>query len=114
MKATSFAEKVCVHAKAKNVFVTGKDCAEPKKDDLTKPEISANHRRSTLLPKHQNDFVTANIAVIITQMQTVKKAFIRGSLQDLDCEEVASQINWFSEMGGHCRRVVVDTCVVTY
>ena len=28
--------KVCVHAKAKNVFVTGKDCAKPNKDDLGK------------------------------------------------------------------------------
>ena len=106
------------HAKAKNVFVTGKDCAKPKKDNLAKHEISANHRRSTLLPKRQMDFVTANDHVksaIIAHMWTalvqakhclliVKNAFIRGSLQDLDSEGAASRIHWFSETGGHCRR----------
>ena len=30
-KSHVFRSKVCVHAKAKNVFVTGKDCAKPKK-----------------------------------------------------------------------------------
>ena len=52
--------KVCVHAKAKNVFFTGKDCAKSKKDDLAKHEIFPDHRRSTLLPKRQMDFVAAN------------------------------------------------------
>ena len=66
--------KVCVHAKAKNVFVTGKDCAKPKKDDLAKHEIFADHRRLTLLSKHQMDFVTANDhakSAIMTHMWTV-------------------------------------------
>ena len=59
-KSHVFRCKVCVHAKAKNVFVTGKNCAKSKKDDLAKHEISADHRRSTLLPRRQMDFVTAN------------------------------------------------------
>ena len=117
-KSHVFRCKVCVHAKAKNVFVTRKDCAKPKKDDLAKHEISANHRRSMLLPKCQMDFVTANDHVksaIITHMRavltqakhclpTVTNAFIRGSLQDLNSERAASRIHWFSETGGHCRR----------
>ena len=73
-KSHVFRCKVCVHAKAKNVFVTWKDCAKPKKDDFAKHEISADHRISTLLPKHQMDFVTANDHVksaIIAQMRTV-------------------------------------------
>ena len=47
IKSHVFRCKVCVHAKAKNVFVTGKDCAKPKKDDLAKHEVSADYRRST-------------------------------------------------------------------
>ena len=98
--------------KANNVFVTGKDCAKPKNDDLAKHEISANHRRSTLLPKHQMDFVTVNnhakSAGLLIQMKhcllTVRNAFIRGNRQDLDAEGAASRIHWFSETGGHCRR----------
>ena len=87
------------------MFVTGKDCAMPKKDNLAKHEISADLWRSTLLPKRQMDFTTASVtanyhvkSAIITYMQTVltqakhclptvKNAFIRGSLQDLDGEE---------------------------
>ena len=66
--------KVCVHVKAKNMFVTRKDYAKPKKDDLTKHEISANHRRSSLSLKCQIDFVTANDHVnlaITAQMLTM-------------------------------------------
>ena len=59
-KSHVFRCKVCVHAKAKNVFFTGKDYAKSKKDDLAKHEIFPDHRRSTLLPKRQMDFVTAN------------------------------------------------------
>ena len=125
--------KVCVHAKAKNVFVTGKDCTKPKKDDFAKHKISADHWRLTLLPKHQMDFVTASVtandhakSAIITKMQTVltkakhclptvKNTFMQGSLQDLDGDEVASWIHSFSETGRQCHRVVVvDTCVVTF
>ena len=73
-KSHIFRCKVCVHAKAKNVFVTRKDCAKPKKDDLAKHEISADHRKSTLLPKRQMDFVIANIhakSAIIAHVWTV-------------------------------------------
>ena len=117
-KSHVFCWKVCVHVKANNVFVTGKDCAKPKKVDLAKHDISADHWRSTLLSKRQVDFVTANNhakLAIIAHMQTmlmqakrclptVKNAFIRGSFQDLDSEGAASWIHWFSETGGHCRR----------
>ena len=89
--------KVCVHAKAKNVFFAGKDCAKSKKDDLVKHEIFPDHRRSTLLPKRQMDFVAANdhaklaiighVWTVLMQakrcLPTVMNAFIRGSLQDL-------------------------------
>ena len=95
-----------MHAKAKNVFVTRKDCAKPK-DDLAKHNISANHRRSMLLLKRQVDFMTAkdhaksviiaHMGTVLTQekscLPTVKNAFIRGSLQDLDGEGAASQIH---------------------
>ena len=47
-KSHIFRCKVCMHAKAKNVFVTGKD-------DLAKQEISADHQRSTLLLKRHMD-----------------------------------------------------------
>ena len=110
--------KVCVHAKAKNVFVTGKDCAKPR--NTWQNEISADHRISTLLPKRQRqmDFVTANdhaksgiiahLRTVLTEVKhclpTVKNAFVRGSLQDLYGEGAASRIHWFSETGGHCRR----------
>ena len=73
-KSIVFRCKVCVHAKAKNVLVTGKDCAKSKKDNLAKHEISADHRRSALLPKRQMDFVTVNDhakSAIIAHMRTV-------------------------------------------
>ena len=87
IKSHIFHCKLCVHAKAKNVFVTGKDCAKPKKDDLAKHDISADHQRSTLLPKRQMDFMTANdytksaiITHVLTQakhnLPTVMNAFI--------------------------------------
>ena len=96
-KSHVFRCKVFVHAKAKSVFFTGKDCAKSKKDDLAKHEIFPDHRRSTLLPKRQMDFVTANdhmksaiiayMWTVLTQakrcLPTVMNAFIRGSLQDL-------------------------------
>ena len=64
------------------------------------------------------DFVTANDhakSAIIVQIRTVlmqakhslptvKNAFIRRSLQDLDIEGAASRIHWFSKTSGHCRR----------
>ena len=113
-KSHVFCCKVCMHANAKNVFVTGKDCAKPKKDDLAKHEISANHRRSTLLPKHQMDFVTANDhakSAIIAHMRTVlaqakhylltvKNAFTRGLVKWVDTVRVMP--------------VVVDTCMVMF
>ena len=46
-----FTCKICVNAKAANVFATGKDASRPKKDDLTKHHNSADHRRSVALPK---------------------------------------------------------------
>ena len=110
------------------MFVTVKDCTKPKKDDLAKHEISAEHQRSTLLLNHQMDFVIVSVTAndhaklaIIAQLQTVLtqpnhclRTFIRGSLQDLDGEETVSRIHWFSETDGHCRRIVVDACVVTF
>ena len=79
-----------MHAKAKKVFVIEKDCVKPKKDDLAKHEISADHQISMLLQKRQMDFVTANDHVksaiiahmwtVLTQakrcLQTVMNAFI--------------------------------------
>ena len=70
--------KVCIHTKAKNVFVSGKDSSQTKKDDLTKLEISADHWRAMLLPKWQLEFMTASVVAndnaklaIIVQMCTV-------------------------------------------
>ena len=103
-----------VFRKAKNVFITGKDCAKPR--NTWQNEISVDHRRSTLLPKRQRqmDFVIASVAAndhaksaIIAHMRTVltqvkhclptfKNAFVRGSLQDLYGEGTASRIHWFS------------------
>ena len=55
-----------------------KDTSQPKKGDLTKREISADHQRAMLLPKWQLEFVTASVAAnnnatlaIIAQMRTV-------------------------------------------
>ena len=91
--------KVCVHAKAKNVFVTGKDCAKPKKDDLAKHEISADHRRSTLLPKRQMDFVTAN--------DHAKSAIITGLVNRVDTvTETRDRVVVVDTWG--------DTCMVTF
>ena len=45
--------KVCIGAKAKNVFVSGKDCTKPKNDDLAKHETSTDHRRSTTVKRQQ-------------------------------------------------------------
>ena len=123
-KSHVFRCKVCVHAKAKNVFVTGKDCAKPKKHNLAKHEISADHRRSTLLPKRQmNDHAKS---AIITQMQTVltqakhslptvKNAFIRGTLLD----GFAGLVKRVETVAETRDRVVVvdtwgDTCMVTF
>ena len=78
-KSLVFRCKVCVHAKAKNVFVTRKDCAKPKKDDLAKHEISADHRKSTLLPKRQMDFVIAN--------DQAKSAIIAQSVDRVDASK---------------------------
>ena len=73
-----FTCKICVNAKASNVFATGKDASRPKKDDLTKHHNSADHRRSVALPKRQREFVMASVtandhakAGIVAQMRTV-------------------------------------------
>ena len=70
--------KICVNAKASNVFATGKDASRPKKDDLTKHHNSADHRRSVALPKRQREFVMASVtandhakAGIVAQLRTV-------------------------------------------
>ena len=46
--------------------------------------------------------------IMLTQAKlcflTVRNAFIRGSLKDLDGKGASSKIHWFSETGGHCRR----------
>ena len=70
--------KVCTDAKAKNIFVSGKDCSKPKKDDLAKHETSADHRRSTTVKRQQREFVAATVtandhakAAVIAQMRTV-------------------------------------------
>ena len=75
---SSFTCKICVNAKASNVFATGKDASRPKKDDLTKHHNSADHRRSVALPKRQREFVMASVtandhvkAGIVAQMRTV-------------------------------------------
>ena len=59
------------------MFVSGKDCTKPKKDNLAKHESSADHRRSTTV-KRQRKFVTAAVmandhakAAVIAQMRTV-------------------------------------------
>ena len=95
------------------------------------PCPSADHRKSTLLPKHQMDFVTANDhakSAIIAQMRTVltqakhslptvKDAFIRGTLQDLDgFTGLVKRVDIVAETRD---RVVVvdtwgDTCMVTF
>ena len=68
----------CVHAKARIVFVTGKDANKLKKDDLVKHEMSADHNRPALLPQQQLAFATARVtandhakSAIIAQLSTV-------------------------------------------
>ena len=70
--------KICIEAKAKNVFVSGKECTKPKKDNLAKHESSADHRRSTTVKRQRKEFVTAAVtandhakAAVIAQMRTV-------------------------------------------
>ena len=70
--------KVCIDAKAKNVFVSGKDCTKPKKDDLAKHETSTDHRRSATVKRQQKEFVAAAVtandhakSAVIAQMRTV-------------------------------------------
>ena len=57
---------------------------------------------------HAKLAITAHMRTVLTQVKhclpTVKNAFIRGSLQDLDGEGAASRIHRFSEMGGYCRK----------
>ena len=70
---------------------------------ITRGSISATTMSNSLFY-----FVIAHMRTVLTQakhcLPTVKNAFIRGSLQDLDSEGAASRIHWFSETGGHCRR----------
>ena len=70
--------RLCIAAKANNIFVTGKDSSKPKKDDLTKHQQSLDHRRAVVLPKQRKDFVTASVTAndhaksgIIAQLRTV-------------------------------------------
>ena len=90
--------KVCVHAKARTCLSPGLRQAQ---EDLAKHEISADHRRSMLLPKRQRqiDFVTANDhanSAIIAHMRTVltqamyrlptaKNAFMRKPSRYVRC-----------------------------
>ena len=68
---------MCVHTKSKNVFVSEKDSGRPKRDDLTKLKMLADHLRATSLPKRQLGICDGSVAVndnaklaIIVQMRT--------------------------------------------
>ena len=85
--------KICIDAKAKNVFVSGKDCTKPKKDNLAKHESSADHRRSTTVKRQRKKFVTAAVtandhakAAVIAQMRTVGPTYT-GKALSADGEE---------------------------
>ena len=82
-----------VRAKAKNVFAYGKDCNKPKKGDLLKHEISADHKQSALVPKQQLAFTTARVT-------TIDHAIIVGirqyNLESLVYGNEDEPIDWFN------------------